>query len=307
VTATAVVLFGSIAAVGRAESPRPPAGLKLEAGSLTRQPIVAVGRDVEVEGEALAGVTAIDGSVTVSGRVTGDVTVLGGDLTLAPGATVEGDALVLGGRFVAARDARLSGRAVAYPTMSRAWLTLLEGPSLGLAAGSALVLGAKMGLVAAWLALTLLLFAMAGRPMVRTSDEVRDEPLRCFAAGLVGLATIVLTALFFSALLPSLLSAPMLALVILAALALKLWGMVAVFHGCGRLLAKLFPRARRRPLLQLHAAVFGLVALGALKLVPILGIWVWTAASLVGMGAALRTKFGRFEPWFESEGEGAPA
>jgi hypothetical protein len=160
------------------------------------------------------------------------------------------------------------------------------------------VLGAKLGLVAAWLALTLLLFATAGRSLVRTADEIRLEPLRCFATGLIGLATLVLSALFFSALLPSLVALPMLVLVVLAALALKLWGMVAFFHGCGRLIVRLFERPR---VLALHTAVVGLSLLGLAKLVPYLGVWVWTAATLVGMGAALRTKFGRFEPWFESE------
>lgn len=282
-----------------------PPGLHLEAGSIARQPIVAIGRDAVIDGEALAGVTAINGSVVVSGTVRGEVTVLGGNLTLAAGASVEGDALVLGGQLLASRDARIAGRAVAYPTVSRAWLTLLEGPSLGLAASSPLVLGAKLGLVAAWLALTLLLFATAGRPIVRTAEEIRMEPLRCFAAGLVGLSTIVLTALLFSALLPSLLAAPMLALIVLAALALKLWGMVAVFHGCGRFLAGIAVQVRsgRRQIriVQLHAAVLGLLVLGAIKLVPYFGLWAWTAATLVGMGAALRSKFGRFEPWFERE------
>jgi hypothetical protein len=301
--ALAAALLSVVAPAAASTSARleAPPGLHLEAGSIARQPIVAVGRSVEVEGEALAGVTAISGSVTVVGRVIGDVTVLGGDLTLASGAEVEGDALVLGGRFVASRDARLSGRAVAYPTVSHAWLTLLEGPSLGLDAGSPLVLGAKLGLVAAWLALTLLLFASAARPLVRTAEEIRIEPLRCFAAGLVGLATIVLTALFFSAILPSLVAVPMLVLVVLGALALKLWGMVAVFHGLGRFLARKLARSGSPRIVQLHAAVIGLVFLGLLKLVPYLGLWVWTAATLVGMGAALRTKFGRFEPWFELE------
>ena len=42
----------------------------------------------------------------------------------------------------------------------------------------------------------------------------------------------------------------------------------------------------------------GVLLLGALKFVPYLGIWAWSAATLVGVGAALRTKFGRREPWF---------
>ncbi len=274
-------------------------GLRLEAGSVARQPIVAVGRGVEVAGEALAGVTALNGSVAVSGLVHGDVTVLGGDLILASSAVIEGDALVLGGRLVAAGGSRLSGRAVAYPTVSRAWLTLLEGPSLGMGATSPLVLGAKLGLVAAWLALTLLLFASAGRPLVRTSEEVRQEPLRCFAAGLVGLATIVLSALFLSAFLPTLLGVPLLVLVALFALVLKLWGMVAIFHSFGRFCVA---RLARRRVVQLHAAVLGLSLLGLVKLIPMAGVWVWTAATLIGMGATLRSKFGRFEPWFASDG-----
>ena len=228
----------------------------------------------------------------------GDVTVLGGDLILAPTANIEGDALVLGGRLVAAGGSRLSGRAVAYPTVSRAWLTLLEGPSLGLQATSPLVLGAKLGLVAAWLALTLLLFASAGRPLVRTSEEVQQQPLRCFATGLVGLATIVLTALFLSAFLPTLLGVPLLVLVALFSLVLKLWGMVAIFHSFGRFCAT---RIARRRVVQLHAAVLGLSLLGLIKLVPMAGVWVWTAATLIGMGATLRSKFGRFEPWFDGD------
>ena len=295
VAALLALLFAP--AAGAADSAAPP-GLHLAAGSVARQPIVAVGRGVVIDGEALSSVTALNGTVTVTGVVRGDVTVLGGDLVLAPTAAIEGDALVLGGRLLAAGGARLSGRAVAYPTVSRAWLTLLEGPSLGMRATSPLVLGAKLGLVAAWLALTLLLFASAGRPLVRTSDEVRLEPLRCFAAGLVGLATIVLMALFLSAFLPTLLGVPLLVLVALFALVLKLWGMVAIFHSFGRFLVT---RIARRRVVQLHAAVLGLSLLGLIKLVPMAGVWVWTAATLIGVGATLRSKFGRYEPWFENE------
>ena len=294
----ALLLSSPMPANAAGAEPAPLPGLHLEAGSVARQPIVAVGRGVEVAGEALAGVTALNGTVRVSGRVRGDVTVLGGDLVLAPTAVVEGDALVLGGRLLAAGGSRLSGRAVAYPTVSRAWLTLLEGPSLGMGATSPLVLGAKLGLIAAWLALTLLLFASAGRPLVRTSEEVRQEPMRCFAAGLVGLATIVLSALFLSAFLPTLLGVPLLVLVALFSLVLKLWGMVAIFHSFGRLCVSWL--ARRR-VVQLHAAVLGLCLLGLIKLVPMAGVWVWTAATLIGMGATLRSKFGRFEPWFAGD------
>ncbi len=279
---------------GRPPGDRP--ALHLEAGSVARQQIVAVGRDVTVEGEALAGVTALDGDARIAGRVAGDVTVLGGDAVLEATAVVEGDLFVLGGELRAAAGARIEGRSVAYPTISRAWLTLLEGPSLGLGAGSPLVLAAKLALAAAWLALTLLLFATGGRAVAATSEEIGAEPLACFWAGMVAVLAVVVTSIFLSALLPAIVSVPLLALAAFAALIAKLWGMVAVFHALG---SRLTARLARRRRLALHAAVAGLLVLAAAKLVPYLGIWVWTATTLVGVGAALRTKFGRREPWFD--------
>ena len=47
--------------------------------------------------------------------------------------------------------------------------------------------------------------------------------------------------------------------------------------------------------------MLGLTLLGLVKLVPMAGVWVWTAATLVGIGRDLRSKFGRFEPWFDGD------
>ena len=290
-------LFVVASPVAPASAPAPePAALRLEAGAIARRQVVALGRDVTIEGEALAGVTALDGTARILGLVEGDVTVLGGDAELGPGAVVRGDVYVVGGELRAASGATIDGRAIAYPSVSRAWLTMLEGPTLGLPATSPHVLAAKLALAAAWMALTLLLLVTSGRALATTSEEIRNEPLRCFSAGLVGLLALTLSALLLASLLPSVVSVPALALVVLAALLAKLWGMVAVFLALGRWLAA---RAGRRRMPGLQAAVAGLVVLATIKLIPYLGLWVWTAASLIAVGASLRTKFGRREPWFE--------
>jgi len=282
---TLLPALGLALAVAAAPAPGAEApALVLERGAVARHQMVAVGRDVHVEGEALAGVTALDGTARIAGSVAGDVTVLGGDAVLEPTAVVRGHVQVLGGRLRAAPGARIDGRAVAYPTFSRAWLTLLEGPSLGLPASSPVVLGAKLGLLAAWLALTVGLFAAGGRALRDASHEVRDEPWLSFATGLVAVLALFLTAVLLSAVLPAAFALPLLALVVLAALAAKLWGTVAVFHAAGHALVG---RRRRRPLL--HEACVGLAVLGAAKFVPWLGVAVWSAVTLVGVGAALRT------------------
>lgn len=280
-----------------AQAPAAAPAYHLQAGSIARNRIVVLGRDLLVDGEAQSHAVAINGSVRVSGSVAGDVIVLGGAAMLAPSARVGGDVFVLGGHLDAAPGAVIGGRSVAYPDASAAWLTLIEGPSLGLSAGSAVVVGAKLALLAFWTLLTLLLFAISPREVLATSESVALEPLRNFTLGLTGVFALVLTALFFSAFSGVLLGLPLLALVAVVALGLRFWGMVAVFHALGTWLWKL---ARRRPPAPLTAATCGLLALGVLKFLPYVGIWTWTVATFLGVGAALGTKLGRREPWFQT-------
>lgn len=272
--------------------------LRLEKGSTASHQLVAIGRDLVVAGEALSDVAALQGSIEVSGRVAGDVIALGGNARLAPTAEVDGDVYALGGTIDAKPGARLGGRTVSYPSASAAWLTLVEGPVVGLAASSPVVLGAKVALLAAWAALLLLFFAASGREVLGTADNVRREPFRSFFVGLSGVLAMLLTALFLSAFAGALVGVPLLVLVVLLAVLLKLWGMIAVFYALGDWIARRLFHRRIRPL---TAATWGLLVLGALKFIPWLGIWSWTAATLIGVGAALSTKFGRREPWFDFE------
>ena len=216
------------------------AALVIEAGSVAHRQLVAVGRDVEVAGQALSDAVALNGAVTVSGRVEGDVLALGGDVRLASTARVGGDVFAMGGTVSAAPGAVIGGRSLSYPDASAAWLTLLEGPALGLSAGSPLVVGGKVALLAAWLALAIAFFAVSGRQVLSTSRGVTEEPLRSFATGVVGVLAILLTALLFSAFAAALVGVPLLVLAVLLALVLKLWGMIAVFHALGDWLGRRF-------------------------------------------------------------------
>ena len=89
---------------------------------------------------------------------------------------------------------------------------------------------------------------------------------------------------------------PLLVLLVLLGMVLKLWGMVAVFYALGDWVSRNLLKRRFRPL---NAATVGLLVLGLIKFLPWFGVMAWTAATLIGVGAALSTKFGRREPWFE--------
>ncbi len=296
-----LLAFSSLAAAAQPQGSGPQGSgevaLRLDKGSIARNQMVALGKDVIIAGDALGDVAALEGSVEVTGRVEGDVVVLGGDARLGPEAQVGGDIFVVGGTVRAEPGARVAGRMVSYPTASSAMITLMEGPSLNLGFSSPLVLGAKLALLASWAALLVVLFAASGRQILETADGIRREPFRSFATGLTGVLALILTALFFSAFTGGLVGVPLLVLIVLLGMILKLWGMVAVFYALGDWLSRrVLRRHRVRPL---NAATLGLVVLGIAKFIPWIGVWAWTAATLIGIGAALSTKFGRQEPWFE--------
>ena len=272
--------------------------LTIEQGSVARSQVVALGRDLLVAGEAVADVVAINGNARITGKVAGDIIVLGGNALLGSTARAEGDVFVLGGTLEAEQGARIDGRSVSYPTISSAWLTLIEGPSLGLPPTSPVVLGAKMALLAAWMTLTLLLMATSGRGILSTSEQVVADPLRSFFVGLTAVLALTMTGLFFSAFAAAVVGVPLLVLVVMLALMLKLWGMVAVFHALGDWLGT---TVFRRRFVTLNCALLGLLTLGAIKMIPYVGTWVWTVATLIAVGASLSTKFGRREPWFDLE------
>lgn len=278
-----------LAASGFAET-EAPAAYHLEAGSIARDRIVALGRDLVIDGEARSHAVALNGTVRVTGSVLGDVIVLQGDAVLSSSARIGGDVYVLGGRVQAASGATIGGRSVAYPEATDLWVTLIQGPTLGLSPASPVVLGAKLALLAFWALLIVLLMSFSRRELLSTSDSVRVEPFRNFLVGLTGVAAMILTALFFNAFSGALLGVPLLVLVAVVALVLRFWGMVAVFHALGEWLSH---NLKLAPPLPLTAATLGLLALGALKFVPMVGIWSWSIATFIGVGAAFSTRLGR--------------
>lgn len=305
-----LLALAALAAAWTSAQPSPtPASLDsayhLSEGSIARSQIVALGRDMVVDGEALSHAVVMGGSIYVNGRVTGDVVVIEGDIHLGSTARLEGDAFVVGGRLEIERGAAIAGRSLAYPDAAEVWTTLIQGPTMGLPPTSPIVLGAKLALLAFWAFLIALLLSISGRGVLSTSESIRTEPFRNFFVGLTGITAMVLTALLFSALSGTFLGLPLLVLVGVVALVLRFWGMVAVFHALGEWLDHQLRRTgvrsgrELRPL-PIVAATYGLLVLGVLKFLPWVGIWSWSLATFIGVGAALTTKLGRREPWLNT-------
>lgn len=288
-----------------ADSPGRRAAVVVGRDSVAASQVVALGRDLVIEGRAAAGVAVIRGSARIRGEVEGDVVVLGGDAELLGSARVDGDVFVLGGAIHSRGGAVVRGRSVAYRTASETLLVLAEGPVLGLSPWSRVVVGTKLALLAAWLIAAMALVGTAWPAIASTAEAIAEAPLRSFATGLVAVLAMLLAALFLASFLGVEAGVPLLALLALAALVLKLWGTIAVFAFVGGRVARLAgsrasgqSRSMERGSSPLTTTLAGLIALGAFKFVPWVGVWVWTAATLVGVGASLATKLGRREAWF---------
>ena len=295
-----LVLCAFAAASLSCAAPESPAGSGAPAvvvapDAVARDQVVAIGRDLELRGEARSDAVVLNGDARIDGVVQGDVIVLGGDVELGPLARLFGDVFVLGGRVDAASGAAVEGRTVAYPRAPSSLLVLAEGPVLGQAALSPAVALLNLALLLAWLLVTLVLVAGFDRALTSTAQSVLERPFRNFFTGLVAVLAVAVTFAVLTAAAPALVGAPLLAVCGVAILVCKLWGTVAVFLAVG---ARLLPDRLGLTGRPLAAALCGLLALGLVKMAPWAGGWTWTVVTCVGIGAALDSRLGRRDRWF---------
>jgi hypothetical protein len=158
-----------------------------------------------------------------------------------------------------------------------------------------------LSLLFVWLVTAIVVTLISGREVRHSSIEIRGSAVHCFALGLVAITTFVLTAIVFSYL-PAPVSVPLLIALGVFAIVSKIYGLIAIFHALGTVVAGSRTRdqlAGRRWLRgDLAMVVVGVLVLGAIRLIPVVGTVIWALASVFGIGVALATKFGRREPWF---------
>ena len=250
--------------------------------------VTVVQKDSTIDAPVTGTVQVYGGSLAVNDVIAGDLLVIGGVVTFGPRGRVNGDVIHAGTKLNGA-EGRVGGRV--YPLAS------LEG------ATSAMTRRAIVAsLLLVWLLAAIVVTLMSGREVRASSLEVRTSVLHCFVLGLVAFTSFVLTAIAFSYLVPYVIGIPLLAALGAFGVLTKVYGMIAVFHAVGTIVAGSRSRdqlARRNWLRgDLAMVVIGVLILGAIRLIPVVGPLLWSLASIFGVGVALATKFGRREPWF---------
>jgi hypothetical protein len=246
------------------------------------------GRDAVISRHVPGSVQVYGGSAEVRDVIDGDLLVFGGNVIFAAAGRVKGN-VIYGGGSVTNSDGRVGGRVYS--------LTTLEGAAASLTKNAVV-----LSLLLVWLIAAIVLTLASGREVRLSSIEIRANPLHCFTLGLVAVTSFVLTAIVFSYLIPYLVGIPLLAALAVFGVLTKIYGLVAVFHAVGTIVAGSRTReqlASRRWLRgDLAMVVIGLLILGALRMIPVVGTIIWSLSSIFGIGVALATKFGRREPWF---------
>jgi hypothetical protein len=246
------------------------------------------GEDARVDAPLAGSLQVYNGNVIVASPIAGDLLVAGGSVTFTGNGRVDGNLIYVASTITGA-DNRVRGHI--YPLMS------LEG-----AAASITKKAVIASLLLLWLIAAVVVTLMSGREVRLSSVEVRTSALHCFVLGLVALTSFVLTAIAFSYLVPYVIGIPLLAALAVFGVLTKVYGMIAMFHAIGTIVAGSRSRqqlASRKWLRgDLAMVVIGLLILGAIRLIPVVGTIAWGLASVFGVGVALATRFGRREPWF---------
>jgi cytoskeletal protein CcmA (bactofilin family) len=244
-------------------------------------PIVIVSGPAVVERDQAAdGVFVVHGDVTIDGVVTGDVWVLDGDLAIS--GTVLGDVVAAAGDAELLDGALVEGDVVygdEEPTVAPG--AIVEGEVTDEDWDDAAGILPVIGFFAFWLAMTIstliagiVLVMVAPRAADAVYAQARSRMLLCVVYGLAVFIAVPVAAVIAAA---TLLGLPLAIMILLALLPLGLIAYVTAAWALGR-------RILKEGSNRVVAVLAGIAILRLLALIPVLGILVWFAATIVGIG-----------------------
>ncbi len=253
--------------------------------------IVRIGSDVTIEaGQKVHNVVVIGGQITISGGVDNNVVAVGGSVVLTKTAVVGGSILSLGGIIVSAKDSQISGNMTEinssnlFETLTTALSDEWEGWSWVFA-----VISLSIFLVI--LVLALLIVALLPKPVRTVAEAISENTFKVALCGLLGLVLIAPLALLLTISVVGIALIPLEVIVVVCSILL---GFIAVGQLIGKKVLKLF---KRRNPSMIRETFWGLIILWLIGWIPYIGWMVKAVAIVIGLGAALITRFGTYQGW----------
>jgi hypothetical protein len=263
---------------------------------------------LETDSRVSQDVVILGGNLLVRGAVGGDVNVIGGLVTLEDGAVVEGDVNTLSGQLLQDEGAQVQGdvndnMALALPFLytgpARIEIPSFNGEMFApfravspLGTGVGLVGGVLwwLGRSFIWAILALLVGLFVPRHAERTADAAAVKPV---VAGGLGCLTLLIAPVILVLLALTICGIPISLLGMFLLFAAWAFGIIALGLETGKRLAGLLKQDWALPVSAM-AGTFLLTLLvnGLGALIPCVGWTVPLLVGMVGLGAALVTRFG---------------
>jgi hypothetical protein len=261
------------------------------AGAADEKSIVKIGSDVTIEtGEKVLNVIAIGGQITVKGTVDNSIVAVGGSVVLTKAAVVGGSVTSLGGVIVMARGAEVGGSLTEvnssnlHEALTTALSTEWEGWSWVFA-----VISLSIFLVI--LVLALLIVALLPKPVRVVSEAIGENTFKVVLCGLLGLVLIAPLAILLTISVVGIALIPLEVIVVVCSILL---GFIAVGRLIGGWVLRLL---KRQSPSMVRETFWGLIILWLIGWIPYIGWMVKAVAIVIGLGAALVTRFGTYQGW----------
>ncbi len=248
----------------------------------------SVGKTLAVTESVPGNVVAVFSDVEIDAPVSGNVIVWGGDVRFGPRGIVAGSLSVFGGEILSMdRPLPVRGTVSTPGALLRLYLEEMHRAPWDASSRGAAARGLRIVALSMWLLLSLLLLYFFGSSFARAAVSAEEDWSGALFAGALGVLSLFLAAAAALTLLPPSLSMPLAILFGAVAVAAKVFGMAAIFLLLGqKILQNVAPA--RRPL----ALAAGFATLAAVSLLPVLGVIVWSVASVVAVGIAFQSRFG---------------
>ena len=265
---------------------RPAAAVATEGGN-----IVKIGSDVTIEaGQKVSNVVAIGGQITVSGAVDNNVVAVGGSVVLTKTAVVGGSVVSLGGIIVSARDSQIIGTMTEINS-SNLFETLTTALSAEWEGWSWIFAVISLSIFLVILVLALLIVALLPKPVRTVAEAIGENTFKVALTGLLGLVLITPLALLLTV---SVVGIALIPLEVIVVVCSMLLGFIAVCQFIGKKVLTLFHRPNPS---MLRETFWGLIIVWLIGWIPYIGWMVKAVAIVIGLGAALITRFGTYQGW----------
>jgi hypothetical protein len=249
--------------------------VRIRAGESVPRDVFCMGCHVIVEGTVGRDVVVIGGDADIQGQIGRDVFVLGGHLKLGPNSSVGRDAVTMGGHLDRDPGAQV-GRDV------------VGGVPVGSSFGLGWFVASYLFRLASSLALFILAVVLAAlfpKQVEATSVLLEHRLGASFGLGCLGVIGGIALATIFAV---TVILLPLSLAISIGLFAAWLLGWTALLLMVGR---RILAMSERRGS-ALTALLAGGLVLGALSLVPFLGLLVGLLCGTVALGAALGSRFG---------------